>query len=74
MRDVGTGDPGLCAPWSFTGLPAITIPTGVDTRGLPLGVQLISGGGRVRSLLAAAAWCEGRIGFQARPEETGASA
>ena len=38
-----TGDPYFCAPWSFAGMPAIALPSGVDGAGLPLSIQL---GGR----------------------------
>lgn len=66
-RQEGTGDFSLCAPWSFVGVPAIAIPTGLDETGLPLAVQLIGGPGGLARLLAAAAWCERVVGFVARP-------
>jgi Asp-tRNA(Asn)/Glu-tRNA(Gln) amidotransferase A subunit family amidase len=28
-------------PWTYAGLPALTVPSGVTERGLPLGLQLI---------------------------------
>jgi amidase len=62
----GTGDPSFCAPWSFLGMPAITLPTGVDG-GLPLAVQLVAAPWSEARLLAAAAWCERAIGFAAGP-------
>jgi Asp-tRNA(Asn)/Glu-tRNA(Gln) amidotransferase A subunit family amidase len=62
----GTGDPSFCAPWSFLGMPAITLPTGVDG-GLPLAVQLVAAPWSEARLLAAAAWCERTIGFAAGP-------
>jgi Asp-tRNA(Asn)/Glu-tRNA(Gln) amidotransferase A subunit family amidase len=61
-----TGDPSFCAPWSFLGMPAITLPTGV-AGGLPLAVQLVGAPWSEARLLAAAAWCERVIGFDAGP-------
>ena len=61
-----TGDPSFCAPWSFLGMPAITLPTGV-AGGLPLAVQLVGAPWAEARLLAAAAWCERVIGFDAGP-------
>ncbi len=62
-----TGDPGFCAPFTFAGLPAISLPTGVDPSGLPLAVQLVGAAWGESRLLAAAAWCERAIGFDAGP-------
>jgi Asp-tRNA(Asn)/Glu-tRNA(Gln) amidotransferase A subunit family amidase len=62
-----TGDPSFCAPFTFAGLPAIALPTGVDGAGLPLSVQLIGPAWGEARLLAAAAWCERVIGFDAGP-------
>jgi aspartyl-tRNA(Asn)/glutamyl-tRNA(Gln) amidotransferase subunit A len=62
-----TGDPTFCAPWSFAGLPAISLPSGLTPEGLPLGVQLVAGPGAETTLLAAARWCEQVIGFHATP-------
>ncbi len=67
LRREGTGDFSLCAPWSFIGVPAIAIPTGIDETGLPLAMQLVGGPGGSARLLGAAAWCERVIGFDARP-------
>ena len=61
-----TGDPSFCSPWSFLGMPAITLPTGVEG-GLPLAVQLVAGPWSEARLLAAAAWCERVVGFAAGP-------
>jgi Asp-tRNA(Asn)/Glu-tRNA(Gln) amidotransferase A subunit family amidase len=61
-----TGDPSFCSPWSFLGMPAITLPTGVEG-GLPLAVQLVAAPWSEARLLAAAAWCERVIGFTAGP-------
>jgi aspartyl-tRNA(Asn)/glutamyl-tRNA(Gln) amidotransferase subunit A len=53
-----TGDPSFSALASFTGLPAITIPSGLNTAGLPLAVQLLGPAFADDRLLAAARWCE----------------
>ncbi len=58
-----TGDPSLCVPGSFSGLPAIAIPSGLSAEGLPLGVQLISGAFAETQLLATASWCEAALAF-----------
>ncbi len=34
-----TGDPVMNLPWSFIGLPTITIPAGTSPKNLPLGLQ-----------------------------------
>ena len=62
-----TGDPYFCAPWSFAGLPAIALPSGVDAGGLPLSIQLVGAAFTEARLLGAAAWCERVIGFDAAP-------
>jgi len=62
-----TGDASFLAPFSFAGLPAVSIPTGLNTWGLPLGAQLVGARWRDRALLATAAWCESAVGFSAHP-------
>jgi Asp-tRNA(Asn)/Glu-tRNA(Gln) amidotransferase A subunit family amidase len=69
-----TGDPRFNSPWSFAGVPTVSLPVGLDEQGMPLGVQLIGGAFDEARLLATAAWCEGGIGFANRPSlllETG---
>ncbi len=53
-----TGDPWFQVPWSLSGLPAISIPSGLNDEGLPLGIQLAGGAFAEGKLLAAARWCE----------------
>jgi aspartyl-tRNA(Asn)/glutamyl-tRNA(Gln) amidotransferase subunit A len=53
-----TGDPAFNSPWSFTGLPAVSFPTGLDRDGLPLGVQLIGRAGAEGELFRVSLWCE----------------
>jgi Asp-tRNA(Asn)/Glu-tRNA(Gln) amidotransferase A subunit family amidase len=62
-----TGDPTFCAPWSFAGLPAIALPSGLAADGLPLAIQLVSGLFDEPRLLAVARWCEARFGFSGAP-------
>ncbi len=37
-----TGDPAMNLPWTYSGLPTITIPAGTSQNGLPLGLQIIA--------------------------------
>jgi aspartyl-tRNA(Asn)/glutamyl-tRNA(Gln) amidotransferase subunit A len=53
-----TGDAAFQVPWSYSGLPSIGLPSGLDPNGLPLSIQLIAGTGLDAQLLRAAAWCE----------------
>jgi amidase len=62
-----TGDPVFCAPWSFAGFPAIALPSGLSTGGLPLSVQLVGPVGADVRLLEIARWCEHYLGFSAAP-------
>lgn len=64
-----TGDPSFNAPWSFAGLPSMTIPSGLTEDGLPLGVQLIGGAYEEGHLLGVAWWCEGVLGFEGTPRD-----
>ncbi len=52
-----TGNAMMNAPWSYTGLPTISLPIGWSD-GLPLSVQIVSESGYEEELLRAAAWCE----------------
>ncbi len=59
-----TGDPVFNSPWSYTGLPTVTIPVGRSPEGLPLGLQLVGRAWGEAGLLAAAAWCEEAVGVR----------
>jgi Asp-tRNA(Asn)/Glu-tRNA(Gln) amidotransferase A subunit family amidase len=50
-----TGDPAMNLPWTHAGLPAISLPTGVDDAGLPHGLQCVGRFMQDERLLAAAA-------------------
>ena len=54
-------------PWSTTGLPSIGLPIGLSKNGLPLAVQLGSGGMSEAHLLGIAKWCEDALGVKLRP-------
>ena len=59
-RDLtSTGDPMFQTPFTFGGFPAITIPSGFDGLGMPLGIQLAAPYWHEEMLLSVAAWCEG---------------
>jgi aspartyl-tRNA(Asn)/glutamyl-tRNA(Gln) amidotransferase subunit A len=62
-----TGDPWFCAPWSFAGVPAISLPIGVSSLGLPHAVQLVGAAGHDAKILAVAAWCERVVSFERSP-------
>ncbi|MBX9580441.1 MAG: amidase [Gemmataceae bacterium] len=53
-----TGDPWCNSPWSFLGLPVVSLPLGWSSDGLPLAIQLVGGDDREDYLLARAAWVE----------------
>jgi Asp-tRNA(Asn)/Glu-tRNA(Gln) amidotransferase A subunit family amidase len=55
-----TGDAAFCTPWTFLGVPAVTLPVGFGPAGLPLGAQLVGAGRRDEALLSLAAWVEER--------------
>ena len=46
-----TGDPGMNLPWTYAGLPAINLPSGLAENGLPLGLQLVAGWNQDEKLL-----------------------
>jgi amidase len=49
---------GLFAPWNIAGWPAMAVPAAQDTRGLPIGVQLVARPGHEHTLLNLAAQLE----------------
>jgi aspartyl-tRNA(Asn)/glutamyl-tRNA(Gln) amidotransferase subunit A len=61
-------------PASLTGLPGISIPAGLSSRGLPLGLQLIGRPFDEATVLRAADVLETEAAFSARPAGTGGSA
>ena len=58
-RDLGTtGDPWFQTPWTTVGFPTITLPCGLSSDGMPLGIQLATDRFSESKLLSAASWCE----------------
>jgi Asp-tRNA(Asn)/Glu-tRNA(Gln) amidotransferase A subunit family amidase len=62
-----TGDSWLQLPWTFVGLPAISLPVGLGETGMPLAVQLIGALGADEGLLAVARWCEQALDIDLQP-------
>ncbi|MDT7570128.1 MAG: amidase [Actinomycetota bacterium] len=63
-------DPGVgpfCFIWNMTGQPAISVPMGLDSEGLPLSVQLVAGAARDGVLLQAAHQLEKAVAWSGRP-------
>jgi Asp-tRNA(Asn)/Glu-tRNA(Gln) amidotransferase A subunit family amidase len=61
-----TGEPTFNAPWSYLGWPSLTIPCGLATGGLPVGLQFIAL--TVPQVFAMAGLCERILSFHARPK------
>lgn len=62
-----TGSPAFNAPWSLTGLPSITVPSGLTEDRLPLGFQIIGKHYNETQLMNVAAWCEEQFKFPQLP-------
>ena len=62
-----TGDPQFQSPWTSSGLPTVTIPSGLSGSGLPFGIQLAGSPFGEARLLAAARWCESNLGVTLVP-------
>lgn len=62
-----TGDPAFNAPWSYSGLPTVSLPIGWSADGMPLSAQLTGEHWCEDDLLAVAAMLEETAGFERRP-------
>ncbi len=62
-----TGEKHFQGPWTTAGLPSISLPSGLDGSGLPLGIQLVGTWYAEEGLLAAANWCERALGAVPAP-------
>lgn len=64
-----TGDASFNSPWSLTGSPSITIPSGLTKQKLPLGIQLIARPYDEETLFQSAHWCEKALKFTSKPQD-----
>jgi aspartyl-tRNA(Asn)/glutamyl-tRNA(Gln) amidotransferase subunit A len=64
-----TGSPAYNVPWSLSGFPSVTIPSGLSKEGMPLGLQLIGKPYDDMKLLRVANWCQKYIKFPATPKD-----
>jgi aspartyl-tRNA(Asn)/glutamyl-tRNA(Gln) amidotransferase subunit A len=62
-----TGDSKFQAPWSYAGLPVVSIPCGLASDGMPAAVQLVRRFLDHFPLLGVAQWCEAQLGFDELP-------
>jgi aspartyl-tRNA(Asn)/glutamyl-tRNA(Gln) amidotransferase subunit A len=62
-----TGSSIFNRPWTFTGFPAISIPSGLDDKGLPFAIQMAALPMAEAHLLEVASWCEGLLVFEYSP-------
>ena len=62
-----TGDSTLQIPWTLSGFPALSLPTGLSRDRLPLAVQLVGAPGTDTRLLSTARWCEAALGVHIPP-------
>jgi aspartyl-tRNA(Asn)/glutamyl-tRNA(Gln) amidotransferase subunit A len=61
-----TGNPAFNSPWSYTGLPVVSIPAAYDKDGMPLAIQLVGPAWSETELLAVSAWCEKVLALEAK--------
>jgi aspartyl-tRNA(Asn)/glutamyl-tRNA(Gln) amidotransferase subunit A len=53
-----TGNPVFNSPWSYTGLPTVSLPAGLAPDGMPLAIQLVGAWWGEKELSQVAGWCE----------------
>jgi len=63
-----TGSSIFNRPWTFTGFPAMSIPSGLDVAGLPFAIQMAALPMAEAHLLSVASWCEQVLAFKHRPD------
>ena len=71
LHEGTTGPPLFQGPWTSAGLPAISIPSGLDASGLPLGLQMAAPWFQEKRLIEAAGWCEAVLGQGPAPPIVG---
>lgn len=69
-RDLGgTGDPMFQTPFTFAGVPAISLPAALDANGMPLAIQLAARRWDEKTLIRAASLAEKALGFRHAPPQ-----
>ena len=63
----GTGDPMFQTPFTFAGVPAISLPAALDENGMPLAIQLAARRWEEKALIKTAALAEKALGFGHAP-------
>jgi len=66
-----TGPKTFQAPWSYAGVPVVSIPCGLAGDGLPAAIQLVAPHHEDFALLAIAGWCEKTLDFRTQPPLSG---
>lgn len=61
-----TGSPIMNLPWTYAGLPTVSMPTGNGPNGLPLGIQIVAPLGEDEYLLTQAGVIEERVALRLR--------
>jgi len=62
-----TGSSHFNRPWTVSGFPAMSLPTGLDGNGLPFAMQMAAQPYAEERLLDVAAWCERVLAFSEMP-------
>ena len=62
-----TGDPRFNSPWSYCGLPTVSVPCGLASDAMPVSMQLIGRAREEAALFSVAARCEQVFGFEEVP-------
>ena len=65
-----TGKRDFQAPWSYMGLPVVSLPCGLAADQMPAAVQLVQRTNRESHLLAVARWCQRQLAFTDTPPGT----
>lgn len=68
-----TGSSVFNRPWTVSGFPAMSLPTGLDDNGLPFGMQMAAQPYAEERLLDVAAWCERVLRFSEFPGDAAAA-
>ena len=66
-----TGDASFQVPWTSSGLPTVTLPSGLSETGMPLAVQLGGLPFEEGKLLGASKWCENVLDIRLSPPNYG---